>query len=75
MSVEKLLNEIEDIRSNWNERSNFTLKGVRNLSQSDLDTLVLYAETYRDNFGSFNGLIQPLGSIEKVLDKYDIKEG
>ena len=41
----KLLSDIEKKIAKWNERSSFTLKGVKNLSMSDLDTLQLYANT------------------------------
>lgn len=70
----KLINEIEKKISNWDEKNNFTIKGVKNLSISDLDTLKMYANAYIDSNGfSFNGLMEPLGDIKKVLDAYGIK--
>jgi len=52
-----------------------TLKGVKNLSRSDLDCLILYANTYIRNDGSFRGLMAPRGNIEEVLKKYGLKGG
>jgi hypothetical protein len=65
----KLLKDIKSKKDKWNERSQFKIKGVGNLSMSDLDTLELYAETYI-NFGDLNSLMRPLGDILEVLKAY-----
>lgn len=70
-NAQKLLNDIEKKIRNWNERSMFTLKGVKNLSMSDLDTLELYATTFIRT-GRFYGLMEPRGAIAEVLTKYNI---
>jgi hypothetical protein len=70
-NAEKLIKDIKSKIDKWNERSNFTIKGVKNLSMSDLDTLELYARTFAVN-GSFTGLMDPRGPIKQVLDKYEI---
>ena len=67
----QLIKTIQNKIDKWNERSQFTIKGVKNLSMSDLDTLILYAETIRDN-GNYNGLMKPLGNIEKILQAYEL---
>ena len=67
----KLKKDVEAKFEKWNERSMFTVKGVKNLSQSDLDTLTLYAENTL-MVGSFAGLMEPLGDIRNVLQKYKI---
>ena len=67
----KLLSDIKKKLDKWNERSSFTLKGVKNLSMSDLDTLQLYANTLLD-YGYYVGLIEPLGTIKEVLSKYGL---
>lgn len=69
--VEKLKSDIAKKIANWNERSNFTLKGVKNLSRSDLDTIELYADTIASQ-GNYNGLMKPLGSVAQVLSAYGI---
>ncbi len=70
-NAEKLLSDIQKKIQNWNERSSFTLKGVKNLSMADLETLELYADTYIRT-GGFYGLMEPRGAIAQVLVKYNI---
>ena len=74
--AEKLMQDIETKVSKWNERSSFTMKGIKNLSMSDLDSLMLYAQRLRVNksmgLPNFQGLIEPLGDVRKVLEKYDL---
>jgi hypothetical protein len=53
-----------------NEYRLSTLKGVNNLSRSDLDTIELYAKTI-ENQGSYSGLMEPGGNVKKVLEKYN----
>lgn len=56
--------------NSWNERSNFKLGGVGNLSRSDLEILLMYVEYIEIN-GTYEGyLMKPLGSIAKVLEVY-----
>ena len=62
-----LIEDIEMIMDNWDERSQFTLAGVKNLSVSDLDTLELYAKEYN----GYN-LMEPQGAIREVLLKYNV---
>lgn len=69
--MSKLTQDIQKKQKNWNERSMFTLKGVRNLSMSDLDTLILYDEHY--NGYEFVGLMKPRGYIAQVLSAYGYK--
>lgn len=69
-----LINDINKKKESWNERSQFKLKGVGNLSVSDLDLLELYAQTYITNGGSFTGLMEPFGEIKEVLDAYGVKD-
>jgi len=71
INTTKLKNDIEKKLANWNERSCFTVKGVKNLSKSDLDTILLYVEQY-EKYGSFKGLMQPIGGVKAVLDAYGI---
>lgn len=73
MKTQKLKKEIEKKLANWNERSLFTIKGVRNLSRSDLDTLVLYADQY-ERQGNLDGLMPPVGGVKEVLKAYGIIE-
>lgn len=71
--AERLLEVIDLKLASWDERSQFKLGGVGNLSRSDLDTLQLYAETYINNGGrGFEGLMKPLGDIRLVLEKHNL---
>lgn len=71
-NAEKLIKEVNKKIDNWNERSQFKMAGAKNLSRSDMDTIILYAETYLRN-GSINSLMNPRGEIELVLNKYGVK--
>ena len=72
MSDEKIdkarefLETIERKIDKWNERSCFTVLGVKDLSRSDMDDLILYTEHYI-KYGYFMGLREPLGSVAEVL--------
>lgn len=67
----ELLEDIKSLRDNWDERHNFTLAGVSNLSPADLCTIELYTKTYL-KFGSFTNLMKPLGAVAEVLKKYGV---
>lgn len=70
----KLIEDINQMKDNWDECSQIKMKGCSNLSISDLDTLELYAETYIQSNGfGFSGLMNPLGEIKDVLDAYGMK--
>lgn len=62
-----LIEDIDMAKENWNERSQFSLAGVKNLSASDLDTLELYAKEYN----GYN-LMEPMGNIKVILKKYNV---
>lgn len=68
VELKKLIDKKLD---NWDEKSCFTVKGVKNLSRSDMDTLKLYLKHFIA-FGYFKGLVKPLGSIAEVLKRAGI---
>lgn len=45
-----------------------TVRGVSNLSRSDLDSIVFYCETYIES-GTLGGLMTPRGGVGSVLKK------
>lgn len=48
------------------------IKGVKNLSRSDLETILLYCDTIKKH-GTWEGyLMQPLGGVGEVLAKYGL---
>lgn len=69
--VEKINQDIEKKIRTWNERSCFTLKGVKNLSKSDLDMILLYAQQ-TDGYGNFPGFMPPRGGVKDVLTAYGL---
>lgn len=72
--AEKLLKDIKKKIANWNERSQFTLKGIHNLSRADLDSLEMYANFYIRSGGyGFPGLMEPMGSTKEILEKYGMQ--
>lgn len=70
-NAERLLRDVDKKVMSWNECSSFTMKGVKNLSFSDMEMLALYAETYL-NQGSINSLMRPFGGVGEVLVKYGL---
>ncbi len=64
----KFLAMLEQKIDNWDERSCFTVCGVKNLSRSDMDDLILYTMHFIE-YGYFMGLCEPLGSIAYVLKR------
>lgn len=72
-NAQKLIKDVEKKIINWNERSQFKLKGIGNLSRADMDEIIFYAETFIRSGGcGFTGLMEPMGSLKQVLDAYDI---
>lgn len=72
-SAEQLISDVENKIRNWDERSMFKIKGVGNLSRADLDSILLYSETFIRNYGNFSGLMSPMGSVAEVFQKYRIE--
>lgn len=68
----KFLAMLERKIDNWDERSCFTVCGVKNLNRSDMDDLILYTEHFIE-YGYFIGLRESLGSIAEVLKNADLK--
>ncbi len=70
----KLIQEVKKKRMQV-EYNVGTFKGVKNLSVSDLDSIVMYAEKYIENGGTgFSGMLRPLGEVKIVLDKCGLVE-
>lgn len=70
--AKELLQVIKKKQANWDERSQFKIGKIGNLSQSDLGTIELYAQTYiRER--SISSLMKPLGNVGLVLADYGVK--
>lgn len=72
-NVENLIKLIEKKRRDWDERSQFKIKGVGNLSVSDLDSIEHYAKTFLQT-GRINNLLTPRGGVGEVLKIYGIEK-
>ena len=71
-NAEKMIEIIEKKKKKMEYRTS-TLKGVSNLSRSDLDSVILYARTFIRSGGTgFPGLMEPRGTTEELLQKYSI---
>lgn len=65
----KIIKDVKKKIENWNERSQFKLKGVGNLSMSDMHTITMYCDDYI-KLGSWNLLIGPYGGVKEVFEAY-----
>ena len=67
INAQKLYADIEKILGT-NEYRTYTLKGVKNLSYADLETLQLYAEYAMND--ELHELMPLRGNLAKVWEKY-----
>lgn len=72
--AEKMIKDVENLILN-NEYNTVSLKGVRNISRADLDTIQMYGETFiRNNGFGFSPYVEPSDNVEKVLTKYGVTD-
>ena len=71
-NAQKLINTINQKINNWNERSSFTIHGVKNLSRADLDMIKIFCEEIVE-FGELIQGLKPMGSEKEVLEKAGIE--
>jgi hypothetical protein len=74
LDYDKVLKELNEIKY-ANEYRLKNVKGVKGLSFSDIDTIIIYVEDHRKYHGeALHGrLMDPRGKIKEVLDRYGIK--
>lgn len=68
LNVTKLRNDINEKLDKWDEKSQFTLAGVRNLSYRDLDTLLNCCELYDIDYDLDKLILN--NEIRAVLNRY-----
>ena len=68
----KFLAMLERKIDNWDERSCFTVCGVKNLSRSDMDDLILYTEHFIE-YGYLLGPVVMDELLAVVLKNADLK--
>lgn len=66
LDVEKLRKDIYKKIDDWDERGQFIIENIRNLSLGDLHTLLVLCDEY-ESTGSLNGVI--LNKVEKTILK------
>lgn len=57
----------------WNERSTFTISGVRNLTRSDIDALLMCCDQYERN-DDLQSLDYFSPGVRRVLEEFDMYE-
>lgn len=57
-----------------NEYGLMTIRGVENLSRSDVDSVIYYCKYFIEN-KTLNGLMPPLSGVAKVLSKINLVKG
>lgn len=74
INYDKILGELDEIKRT-NEYRLRKVKGVKNLSFSDVETIIMYVEDHRKYHGQqlHGRLMDPRGDIKAVLDRYGIK--
>ena len=72
-NAKQLIKDIDKELEKWDERSQFKLKGIGNLSLSDMEILKAYAKEFLQ-IGNINHLIKPLGDKKEILAKYGIEK-
>ena len=71
-NAKKLINDLEKIMQNSEYRTS-KVRGVSNLSRSDLEVAIDYANAYiRSGGHGFSGKMSPRGGVKELLDKYGI---
>ena len=53
------------------EYNTVTMKGVRNLSRADLESVVMYAEFFAR--GDYSSLMKPVGNVKALLEAFGVK--
>lgn len=71
-NAKQLIKDIDKKLNNWDERSQFKLKRIGNLSYADMESLKLYAEEFLKK-GNINHLMEPLGDKKEILAQYGIE--
>jgi hypothetical protein len=71
LNTKKLRADIKSKLNAWDEKSSFTMKGVRNLSRCDMDTLDIMCDIYEQT-ESLSGYLL-VGGVKEVLKKYGLE--
>ena len=70
-NFQKLRRVIERKLNQWNEYSAFTISGIRGLTRSDIDCLLMCCDWCESN-GNLQGLDYFSPEVRRVLEKYEM---
>ena len=70
-NYQKLRKAIQSKLDRWDERSMFTISGVRRLTRADIDCLLMCCDQYERN-GDLQGLDYFSPEVREVLEKNDM---
>ena len=70
-NFEKLRRVLYKKLDKWNEYSSFTISGIRGLTRSDIDCLLMCCDWYERN-GDLHGLDYFSPGVQRVLEKYEM---
>ena len=73
MDFVKLRKDIDKKLDNWNERNLFSIAGIKGLTRSDIDTLLMCCDWF-EKYGTLAGLDYLGSKVRGVLDKYGGKD-
>ena len=69
--AQRIVKDVQRKLDTWNEYSMFKIKGIGNLSRSDMDELLMYCDDLM-NGGFKQHMFLPRGSIKAVFEAYGI---
>ena len=70
-NFEKLRRVLYKKLDKWNEYSSFTISGIRGLTRSDIDCLLICCDVYELS-GDIHGLYYFSPEVRRVLEKYEM---
>lgn len=71
-SAKKLITELQTKINNWDQKSLFAIKGIRELAYSDLDSAMMYAKRVIEK-GGLDGFVPPFGKTKDLLAAYGLR--
>lgn len=74
LNTARLKHDISQKIQHWNERTLFTLAGIKGLTLGDMNTLMMCCQHY-DAHGSLDGINPYNPDVLQVLDKYTVERG
>lgn len=74
LNTTRLKHDITKKIQHWNERTTFTLAGVKGLTLGDMNTLMMCCQHY-EAYGSLEGISPYNPDVLAVLERYSVGRG